>query len=458
MWPAVLAAAACALLVGPASAAAAPPTIESEWVTGVTEDNAVLHATVNPNGTLTQYKLQFDESGTYHFYQPDCGVLHVPGLAYCQHVTPGDERIEPPEGSIPAGNGAVEVSVDLASIGATIEPNTTYHYRAIAANGAPEVEGPDQTFTTPPQPPPVPDPPSIESESASNITSADATLEAQINPNGLDTSYQFRLESGCLPPLACMAITTYPLPAGSIPASFEAQSVSLGLNDAGVTLNPDTKYRYTVEATSSAGPPVKGPDQIFTTRPEPPSIESQTASAITEHDATLEAVINPHGRETVYELQIDTTGNFRFYQTSGCPLNVPGVGCTTEVVSGDPLAPGLVQPPEYTIAASDEPQQVAVNMATIGATLQPGTTYHYRAIAANGEQIVAGSDQTFTTPSPGSPDAAPPGQLLDSLAGQPSPPAINPAPPVLHPRRGKHKRHPHHRHNGSARSTRTVRR
>lgn len=150
MWPAVLVVAACALLAGPASAAAAPPTIESEWVTGVTEHNAVLHATINPNGTLTQYKLQFDESGTYHFYHPDCGVLHVPGLAYCQHVTPGDERIEPPEGSIPAGGDAVEVSVDLASIGATIEPNTTYHYRAIAANGAPEVEGPDQTFTTPP--------------------------------------------------------------------------------------------------------------------------------------------------------------------------------------------------------------------------------------------------------------------------------------------------------------------
>jgi hypothetical protein len=351
MWPAVLAVAACAVLVGPASAAAAPPTIESEWVTGVTEHNAVLHATINPNGTLTQYKLQFDESGTYHFYQPDCGVLHVPGHVYCQHVTPGDERIEPPEGSIPAGGDAVEVSVDLASIGATIEPNTTYNYRAIAANGAPEVEGPDQTFTTPPV---GSAPPSIEGESVSNVSSTDATLEAQINPSGF---------------------------------------------------------------------------------------------------------------ETAYELQIDTTGNFKFFQTSGCPLNVPEMGCTTEVRSGDPLAPGLVQPPEYILPASDAPQHVSVNMAAIGATLQPGTTYHYRALAANRTGYAYGPDQTFTTLSPDSsdsPDATPPGQPLDSLVGQPSLSVINPinpAPSLSHPRRakGKHKRHHPRRHNGSARSTRTAR-
>ena len=456
MWPAVLVVAACALLAGPASAAAAPPTIESEWVTGVTEHNAVLHATINPNGTLTQYKLQFDESGTYHFYHPDCGVLHVPGLAYCQHVTPGDERIEPPEGSIPAGGDAVEVSVDLASIGATIEPNTTYHYRAIAANGAPEVEGPDQTFTTPPV---GSAPPTIESESVTAITETEATLEAQINPNGLDTTYQFRLESGCLPPLLCMAITIYPLPAGSIPASFEAQSVSLDLNDAGVTLHPGTKYRYSVEATNSAGPTVKGPDQTFTT-PSPPSIESESVSNVSSTDATLEAQINPSGFETAYELQIDTTGNFKFFQTSGCPLNVPEMGCTTEVRSGDPLAPGLVQPPEYILAASDAPQHVSVNMAAIGATLQPGTTYHYRAIAANRTGYAYGPDQTFTTPSSDfsdSPNTTPPGQPLGSSAGQPSLPAVNPAPSASHPRRAKHKRHGHRRHSGSARSTRTAR-
>jgi hypothetical protein len=189
---------------------------------------------------------------------------------------------------------------------------------------------------------------------------------------------------------------------------------------------------------------------------EPPTILSQSASNVTTTDATLEAEIDPNGRDTVYELQIDTTGDFSFYQTSSCALNVPGVGCTTEVVAGDPLAPGLVQPPEYTLPASDEPQQVSVNMAGIGAILQPGTTYHYRAIAANGEQIVEGPDQTFTTPSPGSPDTTSPGQPPHGSAGPPSLPAANSAPPASHPRRAKHKRRHHRRHKGSTRSTRLV--
>jgi len=194
---AVIALAALASLGWTASASASsPPTIESESVTNVTQHNATLNAEINPNGSLTKYKLQVDTTGAYNFYQADCGVLHVPGFVYCQHVTPGEPLppglVEPPESSIPAGTGGQQVSVNLASIGATLQPGTTYHYRAIAANGASVIEGPDQTFTTPSEP----SSPSIESESATNITATDATLKAQINPNGLETSYRFRLEFG----------------------------------------------------------------------------------------------------------------------------------------------------------------------------------------------------------------------------------------------------------------------
>jgi hypothetical protein len=42
------------------------------------------------------------------------------------------------------------VSLDLASIGATLQSDTTYHYRVIAANtsNGQTMEGSDQTFTT----------------------------------------------------------------------------------------------------------------------------------------------------------------------------------------------------------------------------------------------------------------------------------------------------------------------
>jgi len=130
----------------------------------------------------------------------------------------------------------------------------------------------------------------------------------------------------------------------------------------------------------------------------PPVIESQWVSDVTSDDATLNAVINPNGLETNYELQIDTTGRFKFSQSSGCPLAHAPMICTSAGVPGDPLAPGLVQPPEFVLAPGDGGRHVSVNMASIAATLQPGTTYFYRAIASNGFELVEGVTQAFTTP------------------------------------------------------------
>jgi hypothetical protein len=130
-----------------------------------------------------------------------------------------------------------------------------------------------------------------------------------------------------------------------------------------------------------------------------PSIEAQWVAGVTSTDATLHAEINPNGLQTHYKLQIDTTGNFKFDQNDSCPLHPPGIFCAQVVLPGDPLPPGLVQPVEYTLPAGSESRHVSVNMASIGATLQPGTTYHYRAIAANESSfLVEGDAQTFTTP------------------------------------------------------------
>jgi hypothetical protein len=58
--------------------------------------------------------------------------------------------------------------------------------------------------------------PLIEGESLSAITATNATLEAKINPNGLETSYQVRLASGCVVEhLACDAIECNPFRVGS---------------------------------------------------------------------------------------------------------------------------------------------------------------------------------------------------------------------------------------------------
>jgi hypothetical protein len=194
------------------------------------------------------------------------------------------------------------VNLDLAGAGMDLEPETTYHYRVIAATAVqtvdtinwedPIVDGTDRTFTTPPA---VAGAPVIVSKSASHITEHDATLEAQINPGGLETTYEFHVTSPACqrewPVIGpCMAISVWSLPGGSIPAGFDDRTVSLDLASAGVTLQPGTWYEYAVTASNAAGqaPPggwgatqqsfktsyrviasngisVEGPDQTFTT-------------------------------------------------------------------------------------------------------------------------------------------------------------------------------------------------
>ena len=169
----------------------------------------------------------------------------------------------------------------------------------------------------------------------------------------------------------------------------------------------------------------------------PATIARQWVSGITKSDATLHAEINGNDLPTHYELQIDTTGNFRFYQTSSCPLSAAPMICLTVIVPGDPLPPGLVQPPEFTMPASHDSQQVNVNMAEIGATLQPGTTYFYRAIATNGRGLVEGPTETFTTPLTDPSPVLVPAETTPAATINDTAPAA--ALPSSRPRRAKHR-------------------
>ncbi len=246
------------------------------------------------------------------------------------------------------------------------------------------------------------EPPTIESESVSGLTEHDATLEAQINSGGLETTYKFQIAQSpaCLPPpmgyMPCGHVEVGALPGGSVPGASGASSVSLDLAGAGMTLQPSTTYYYRVVATNSAGPTVNGPSKTFSTPPTPkPTIESESVSGVSEHDATLEAQINTYGLYTAYEFQIDTNGSYN-YTKPNCPL-----GVCDSITVGEPLPAGLVEPkPEYIPAGSGD-QSVSLDLASIGTTLQPGTTYHYKVIASNyNGPTVEGPDQTFTTPTP----------------------------------------------------------
>jgi hypothetical protein len=212
-------------------------------------------------------------------------------------------------------------------------------------------------------------PPSIFGESVSGITEHGATLEGSINPMGLETSYRFLLEH---------AGNAIPLPSGELPASIEAHTVRQDVNQAGVTLEGDTEYRYSLEATSSGGT-TRGPLQAFTTAPaSAPVIEGESVTHITSADATVEAQINPGGLATTYEVWVGAYPECIEERLEECENTPKGT------IVG-------------TIPAGFAPQKVSADIANAWHKLKPGASYIFSVNAVNQDGTAYGANQQFTT-------------------------------------------------------------
>ncbi len=249
-WSIALVAASLAWIVLPAAALAdgPKPAIESESASNVTTTDAKLEAQIDPGSGEDGFSLET----TYEFFleTPWCGTLRPFGACEAS----GGVLVY--KGVIPAGATSPQLeSVDLASVGHLLSPDTTYGYRVVATNEAGEAFGGEKTFTTPPPPPPPGKAPVIESVSVSHLTPTDATLETKIDGEGLPTIYQFKLWSSPCSKHGdgCEFVVNVPLPCcGLLLGSFVGQSVSLDLNSAGVTLRGG-EYGFSVKATSEGG-------------------------------------------------------------------------------------------------------------------------------------------------------------------------------------------------------------
>ncbi|MGA9285090.1 MAG: hypothetical protein WBV85_06565 [Solirubrobacteraceae bacterium] len=269
---------------------ASMPAVESESAATVTPTGATLEATINsedlPQGAYYQFQLVKSTSE----YLPELACPE-PGLQLNSDdgCNSADSPLQPTAGALPIGFIAKgpegqSVSQSLAAAGITLQPGTTYHYRVLAVKRVqsedgvnwqgPPVTGPDHTFTTPIAP-------VIDSVSLSHLTSSDATLEAQIDTEGLPTTYEFQMwSSPCSKHgFGCELLIGIPLPAGSLLGSFVSQSVSLDLNSAGVTLGGG-EYGFSISATNKAGTTSAG-GGVFEASPsvvEPPSTTTSPPS------------------------------------------------------------------------------------------------------------------------------------------------------------------------------------
>jgi hypothetical protein len=268
-----------------------PPSIEGESVSHVTSTDATLEAQIDVEGLKhgADYQFQIVQSPSEYASELICPSTRPQGHEICVGPqSPGAAPI----GFVPSDEAgplkSSEVSLDLAGAGITLKPGTTYHYRVIAARAVqtedtiqwegPTVYGADQTFTTPS----AGTAPVIDSVSISHLTPTDATLEAQINTEGLTTSYQFGLWTICGGTTGgsqCQEVNSYFLPTGLLLGSFEDQSVSLDLNSAGVTLQPGGTYHYSVSATSKAGTTETQTQKFTTPEPVSPGAQPQGSAA-----------------------------------------------------------------------------------------------------------------------------------------------------------------------------------
>jgi phosphodiesterase/alkaline phosphatase D-like protein len=220
---------------------------------------------------------------------------------------------------------------------------TTYHYRLAVTNANGTNRGSEVSFTTP-------GPPRISNVSAQVNPSekagqTSATLNAQINPGGRETTYRFEYGE------TTAYGTNIPIPDGSIAPSQELQTVP-AIELSGLKLA--TVYHYRLVAHNQYGT-ATGPDQEFKTLPA--ALVTASVSDVTATSATLEAQINPLGTDTTYYFQ---------YGTTNC-ATTPTNCTTTPVPAGD--------------AGAGETQVDVPAVQLRG--LVAGTTYRYRVIATS---------------------------------------------------------------------------
>ncbi len=117
-----------ALALSPASATAAPPTIERTLISAVSRTSARLEADLNLQGNAVSYRFEYGPG--------DCSINA------CAAVPGGEGEVKP--GEPPKEVKIARVKAPLAGL----EVGTTYHFRVVATSGSETLEGLDRTFTT----------------------------------------------------------------------------------------------------------------------------------------------------------------------------------------------------------------------------------------------------------------------------------------------------------------------
>lgn len=217
-----------------------PPTASTGGSHTLTSSGATVSGIVNPNGAATSYWFQYGTTTSY-----------------------GGQT-----SSASAGSGLAGVAVEAQLTG--LSPATTYHYRLVAQNPGGTSFGGDREFTTAsaPIPPPAPGPAPVALTSAALfVTSSEARVTGNVDPNGGSTSYWFQYGT----------TTAYGLQTPS--ASAGAGLVAVVVDSPLTGLSPATTYHFRLVAQNSGGTSV-GSDREFRTASIPATVGAVSAPTL----------------------------------------------------------------------------------------------------------------------------------------------------------------------------------
>lgn len=253
-----------------------------------------------------------------------------------------------PEGTI-TSTGPVEVEIE------NLEPQSKYVYRLKASNKQGVKSSGELTFTT------LPAVMGVTACTGSSVRAESATLEASFNSGGLASRYFFQYGTN---------------PAYGSSTSIRESSSPLVEADVPVLgLEPNRTYDCRLVATNTIGT-TYGENGTFQTPATKPDVVGEWSADIGLSAVGLYATIDPENSETTYYVEYVDAANF-------CPT-----ACPDSYEHGERTPAG----------------EVGSNIAyhTVRAELEglaPGTTYHYRVVAANSasQGTSYGEDQTFTT-------------------------------------------------------------
>ena len=331
---------------------AAPPTLDGSpaFASAITPTGAHLHASVNPEHSLTSFRIEYGTTTGY-----------------------GSSA---PEGGAEVGEQSSDQAVAATLTG--LQADTLYHFRVSAENG---VEGPqagaDATFITAP----------AAAASATEVTTKKATLSGTIDPHGATTTYHFNYG-----PSSEYGASSPEVSGGSANGEEVVSERIAGLS-------PSTTYHVQVIATTN-GISRTGADGTFTTPPAPGARVSDPI-AVTTSSATLQGAADTHGLTGSYHFEVSATeGSFATSSaeqplpaaTGAQPVSAPlgglppGQSLRVRLIvssneaseASDPVSFATATPPPQGFPAPPSPSSLygcaAPKLNPVNAKVKPGST------------------------------------------------------------------------------------